>query len=249
MTAGEVVRVAMWSGPRNISTAMMRAWENRPDTVVVDEPLYAALPAARPGSTTRPATRSSPRSRPTSTGWSTTCARRCPTGRTVHYAKHMTQHLAPGQDLDWIRDFRNVLLVRDPARGRVVLRQVPRGVRAGGHRPAPAARPARPARVPGEPPPVIDAADFLRDPEAHLRWLCDWLGIPFTDRMLAWPAGPRDSDGVWAPHWYDAVWASTGFAPYRPREVDLSPHDAAVAEACRPAYERLRALRLVLPAQ
>ena len=87
--------------------------------------------------------------------------------------------------------------------------------------------------------PVIDAADFLQDPESHLRWLCDWLGIDFTDRMLAWPPGPRDSDGVWAPYWYDAVLASTGFAPYRPREVDLSPHDAAVAEACRPAYDAL----------
>ena len=96
----------------------------------------------------------------------------------------------------------------------------------------------------GQEPPVVDAADFLRDPERHLRWLCDWLGIDFTDRMLTWPAGPRDSDGVWAPHWYDAVRASTGFTPHRPREVDLNPHDAAVAEACRPAYDRLRALRV-----
>ena len=87
--------------------------------------------------------------------------------------------------------------------------------------------------------PVVDAADFLGDPEGHLRWLCEWLGIGFTDAMLGWPAGPRESDGVWAPHWYDAVLASTGFAPYVPRAVDLSPHDAAVAEACRPAYESL----------
>ena len=94
-----------------------------------------------------------------------------------------------------------------------------------------------------EPPPVIDAGDFLRAPETHLRWLCDWLGIGFTDRMLSWPAGPRASDGVWAPYWYDAVLASTGFEPWRPRDVELSPHDAAVAEACRPAYERLADLR------
>jgi hypothetical protein len=97
-----------------------------------------------------------------------------------------------------------------------------------------------------EQPPVIDAADFLRDPERHLRWLCDWLGIGFTDRMLSWPPGPRDSDGVWAPHWYAAVQRSTGFEPWRPREVQLSEHDAAVASACRPAYERLHALRLRL---
>jgi hypothetical protein len=98
----------------------------------------------------------------------------------------------------------------------------------------------------GVTPPVIDAGDFLRAPEAYTRWLCDWLGVPFTDRMLAWPAGPRDTDGVWAPHWYAAVQASTGFEPWRPREIDLSEHDAGVAETCRPAYDALHARRLVL---
>jgi hypothetical protein len=94
--------------------------------------------------------------------------------------------------------------------------------------------------------PIIDAADFLKDPESYLRWLCDWLGIGFTDRMLAWPSGPRDSDGVWAPHWYDAVWASTGFEPYRPRDVHLDAAGESVAAACRPAYERLHEARLIL---
>ena len=93
---------------------------------------------------------------------------------------------------------------------------------------------------------MIDAGDFLGNPEDYLRWICDWLGIGFTPAMLSWPAGPRDSDGVWAPHWYDAVLASTGFEPRRSRDVDLSPHDAAVAEACRPAYDALHARRLVL---
>ena len=92
----------------------------------------------------------------------------------------------------------------------------------------------------------MDSADFLRDPESYLRWLCDWLGIGFTDRMLSWPPGPRDSDGVWAPHWYDAVWASTGFEPYRPRDVHLDAEGEAVAAACRPAYERLHDARLIL---
>jgi hypothetical protein len=91
--------------------------------------------------------------------------------------------------------------------------------------------------------PIIDAGDFLRDPEAHLRWLCDWLGIPFCDRMLSWPPGPRASDGVWAPHWYSAVWASTGFEPWRPRDTTLSERHAAVADACRPVYAALHARR------
>jgi hypothetical protein len=92
--------------------------------------------------------------------------------------------------------------------------------------------------------PVIDAGDFLEEPEAHLRWLCGWLGIPFTERMLSWPPGPRPSDGVWAPHWYAAVWRSTGFESRRPRHESLSGHDAEVAEACRPTYEALRERRV-----
>jgi hypothetical protein len=233
----------MWSGPRNISTAMMRAWENRPDTVVVDEPFYAAY-LHRTG-LDHPARDEVIASQPTDVD--EVVARLgapLPDGIAVHYAKHMTQHLEPGRDLGWARGFRNVLLVREP-----------REVVASYVKSREACEPEDigllqqldlldELEAAGEPPPVIDAADFLRDPEAHLRWLCDWVGIGFTDRMLSWPAGPRDSDGVWAPHWYATVWASTGFAPYRPRETDLSPHDAAVAEACRPAYMRLRALRI-----
>jgi len=235
----------MWSGPRNISTAMMRAWENRPDTVVVDEPFYAAF-LARTG-LDHPARDEVIASQPTDVAAVVAGLRApLPEGRSVHYAKHMTHHLAPGQDLAWTRDFRNVLLIRDPAE--VVASYV---------RSREACEPEDIGLLQqvellgqlesaGERPPVLDAADFLRDPEGHLRWLCDWLGISFTDRMLAWPAGPRASDGVWAPYWYDAVRASTGFAPYRPRQVDLDDHDAAVAAACRPAYEQLHALRVDL---
>jgi hypothetical protein len=245
VTGRPVVRVAMWSGPRNISTAMMRAWENRPDTVVVDEPFYAAF-LHRTG-LDHPARDEVVASQPTDVDEVVEALRApLPEGVEVHYAKHMTHHLAPDQDLSWARDFRNVLLVRDP-----------REVVASYVRSREACEPEDIGllqqvelldvlEAAGQAPPVVDAADFLRDPEQHLRWLCDWLGIDFTDRMLTWPAGPRDSDGVWAPHWYDAVWASTGFAAYRPREVDLSPHDAAVAEACRPAYDRLHARRVRL---
>jgi hypothetical protein len=237
------LRVAMWSGPRNISTAMMRAWENRPDTVVVDEPFYAAY-LHRTG-LDHPARDAVLASQPTDVAV-VVDQLRAPLGDDVrvHYAKHMTHHLAPGQDLSWTRGFHNVLLVRDPAevlasyvRSREACEPEDIGLLQQGEL-------VDVLEAAGEAPPIIDAGDFLRDPEGHLRWLCAWLGIGFTDRMLRWPAGPRDSDGVWAPHWYDAVWASTGFAPYRPREVDLSAHDAAVAEACRPAYDRLHARRV-----
>jgi hypothetical protein len=232
----------MWSGPRNISTAMMRAWENRPDTIVVDEPFYAAY-LARTG-LDHPAREEVIASQPTDPARVVAELRApLPDGASVHYAKHMTHHLDAVDDLAWVAGFRNVLLIRDP-----------REVVASYVKSRESCEPAdigllqqeRLLDVLDDVPPVIDAADFLRDPEGYLRWVCDWLGIGFTDRMLSWPAGPRASDGVWAPHWYDAVWASTGFAPYRPREVDLSTHDAAVAETCRPAYERLHALRVML---
>ena len=93
-------------------------------------------------------------------------------------------------------------------------------------------------------PPIIDADEFLPHPGRTCAALCTHLGIAFTDRMLSWPPGPRASDGVWAPHWYAAVRSSTGFAPWRPRETNLSEHDAAVAEACRPVYQELYARRV-----
>jgi Sulfotransferase domain len=237
------VRVGMWSGPRNISTAMMRAWENRPDTVVVDEPMYAEY-LLRTG-IDHPGRDEVIAAQPTALSDVVAgLLAPLPDGRTVHYAKHMAHHVDMDADAAWTDAFRNVLLIRDPAE--VVASYV---------RSREACEPEDIGLLQQQwlldrwlaldhEVPVIDSADFLRDPESHLRWLCDWLGIDFTDRMLSWPAGPRESDGVWAPYWYDAVLASTGFEPYRPREIDLSPHDAAVAEACRPAYDALRARRV-----
>jgi hypothetical protein len=234
------VRVAMWSGPRNLSTAMMRSWENRPDTVVVDEPLYAAY-LARTG-IDHPGRDAVIASQPTDPAEVVRALRApVPDGIRVHYAKHMTHHLDDAMDLAWTRDFRNVLLIRDPVevvasyvRSRDSCEAADIGV----------LQQVRLLERWTDTPPVIDAGDFLRDPETHLRWLCDWLGIDFDARMLSWPAGARSSDGVWAPYWYDTVLRSTGFEPWRPRHTELSPHDAAVAETCRPAYDRLHAARV-----
>jgi hypothetical protein len=239
----DVVRVAMWSGPRNISTAMMRAFENRPDTVVVDEPLYAAYLAGT--GIDHPAREAIIASQPTDVATAVAeISAPLPLGRRVHYAKHMAHHVSRDMDLRWTLPFRNALLIRDP------IEVVASYVRS------------RESCEPGDigflqqgwllqlwdehdmEVPIFDASDFLRAPEAHLRWLCDWLEIPFTARMLSWPPGPRGSDGVWAPHWYSAVWSSTGFEPSRPRETTLSDHDAAVAEECRPTYAALHARRL-----
>ena len=95
----------------------------------------------------------------------------------------------------------------------------------------------------GGSPPVIDAGDFLRDPERYLRAMCDHVGVAFTDRMLSWPPGPRPTDGPWAPYWYEAVWRSTRFSPLRDRAVRLGGPAVAVASACLPLYERLHEAR------
>lgn len=238
------LRLAVWSGPRNISTALMRAWENRPDCTVTDEPLYAAYLAAT--GLDHPL-----RDEVIAAGetdWrrvADTLIGPVPGGRAIWYQKHMTHHLLPGMSLAWVHALTNVFLIRDPAevvesylksRASVVPEDI------GLLQQAALFDAVR--RASGRAPTVIDADDFLRDPEAHLRALCDLLGIDFIDRMLQWPAGPRASDGVWAPAWYAAVWRSTGFEPWRPRRPRLDAAARAVAEACRPAYEALRALRL-----
>lgn len=241
------LRIAMWSGPRNISTAMMRAWENRGDCAVSDEPLYAAYLAAtgldHPGRDEVIAAGE--------TDWqrvARTLLGPVPGGKPLWYQKHMSHHLLPGMDTDWILGLVNVFLIRDPAevvasylKSRATVTPEEIGLPQQGR------LFDRLCERLGEIPPVIDAGDFLKAPEPHLRALCARLGIDFSARMLSWPAGPRDSDGIWAPHWYDAVRRSTGFEAWQARETSLSGEALAVAEACRPVYERLRRQRMPLP--
>jgi hypothetical protein len=235
------VRLAVWSGPRNISTALMRSWENRPDTRVVDEPLYAHYLAVT--GLDHPARDEVIAAGETS--WRTVVAELTAPVEGVYYQKHMTHHLVPSLPRDWIGALTNVLLIRDPAEVVASYARSRAGVRA---EDIGLVQQAELFDRLGPDTPVIDAADFLRAPEPYLRWLCDFAGVAFTDRMLHWPAGPRDSDGVWAPYWYDAVLASTGFAPYRPRETQLTGAAREAAERSRPHYERLHAARLRLPA-
>ena len=233
------VRVAMWSGPRNISTAMMRAWENRGDCAVSDEPLYAHY-LAHTGLDHPARDAVIANGEPDWQRVVQTLLGLAPGGVPVWYQKHMTHHLLPHIDHGWIAQLHNVLLIRDPRevvasyiRSRATVTAEDIGL------PQQLALYEELSRA-GIPPPVIDAGDFLRAPEAHLRELCEWLGIAFTERMLHWPKGPRDSDGVWAPHWYAQVWRSDGFQQPAETSVSLSGEAAAVAEECRPHYERLR---------
>lgn len=238
------LRIAMWSGPRNISTAMMRAWENRADCTVVDEPLYAAYLAQtgldHPGREEVIAAGD--------TDWRRVVERLLgpvPGGRPIWYQKHMSHHVLPGMDTDWVERLANVFLIRDPAE--VVASYIQSRAQVAPEDIGLLQQQRlfdELSQRGGEAPLVIDAGDFLRAPEAHLRAVCSRFGIDFDPGMLHWPAGSRDSDGVWAPHWYARVWQSTGFEGPAPRRVDLEGDAAEVAEACRPAYEHLHRHRL-----
>jgi Sulfotransferase domain len=235
-----VARIAMWSGPRTISTALMRAWENRPDTVVVDEPLYGFY-LARSG-VPHPGREEIIKSMPGD--WPAVlhqlAAAPLPDGKTVYYQKHMTHHLLPEVDRGALRGLRHAFLIRDP---RQLL--------------------ASYARVRAEPVladlglpqqleifrllggPVVDAGDILRQPRPMLEALCDALGVRFDPAMLSWPAGPRPTDGVWARYWYDGVWRSTGFGPYRETVADVPAALEPLARECQPFYDEMYAHRIV----
>jgi hypothetical protein len=238
------VNIAMWSGPRNISTAMMRAFENRPDTTVIDEPFYAAF-LARTGldHPMRDEILAAHERDPAAVA--STLAGQAPGGAAIFYQKHMTHHMLTGFDGPWMDRCRHAFLIRAPervlasyVRKRVGVTAEDIGFRRQGELFDEVA-----ART-GSPPPVIDADDVLADPQGALTALCAALSIPFDAAMLAWPAGRRASDGVWAPAWYDAVERSTGFGLPRPRPAPLSADLAMIAEEVRPIHERLARYRV-----
>lgn len=240
----EPLRIAMWSGPRNLSTALLRSFENRADTAVVDEPFYAhylrVTGLDHPGRDEIVAMGE--------TDWRKVTRHLVgpiPGGHTLFYQKHMTHHLLPVIERDFLDRVTSVFLLRDPrevlvsyvrTRPNVTLEDL--GVREqAGLFDEVAART-------GTTPLALDANDLLRDPEAHLRALCEALGIPFSERMLRWPPGPRPTDGVWAKHWYASVEASTGFEPPRERRPSVPAEHRALVEEAMAHHERLHALRL-----
>ncbi len=240
------VRIAMWSGPRNVSTAMMRAFGNRADTAVWDEPYYAAFLAA--SGLDHPMREEILAAGETDPGRvAAAVLGPVPGGKPVFYQKHMTHHMLPAFDLSWIAGVENAFLIRRPESvlaSYVRKREAVTLADVGFLQQAEIFE--RVADRLGHAPPVVEGRDVLADPEGTLSRLCGRLGIAFDRAMLAWPAGRRASDGVWAPHWYQAVEASTGFGPPR-AEVDLSDLPdalARIADAAMPAYERLAAFRI-----
>ena len=237
-----MTNIAMWSGPRNLSTAMMYAFGNRPDCVAWDEPFYAfslihhgndhpmrdRIIAANDGE------------------WDRLVARcLAPAERPLFYQKHMTHHMLPGFDRGWIKGLTNAFLIRSPERvlasyakkwSDVSLRDIGFVEQAEIF--------AMVADHLGTAPPVADADDILASPRAVLSKLCAACGVAFDEAMLAWTAGPKPFDGVWAPHWYNAVWASTGMSKPEAKPIELPDGLRRIADAARPYYETMRYSRL-----
>lgn len=245
----EPVRIAMWSGPRNISTAMMRSFGARPDTAVVDEPFYAAYLAAT--GVIHPMNDAVLASQPQD--WRDVVKSLLgpvPGGKAIYYQKQMTHHMIGAFGRDWLAQVRNAFLIRDPQavlasyilkRGEATLADI--GIVQQRE------LFEREADRLGVAPPVAESTDVLADPAGVIKRLCAALGIVYTDAMLSWPAGRRDTDGVWAPAWYNAVEQSTGFESPRDQPGKQAgprlPDDLQrIADAARPHYEVMAGHRL-----
>lgn len=239
MTKETCSYIAMWSGPRNISTALMRSFENRPDCCVVDEPFYAFY--LQETGLDHPGRSEILNSQPTDARDVIKQLNQRPEGVcNVQYEKHMAHHFLPGMPDDWLNVRRHCILLRDPraviasyvkSRPTVTLADI--GVTQLLH------LYEKITELQGTPPLVVDSDDLLRQPEAMLRAMCHHLGIEFSPAMLAWPAGKRDSDGVWAPWWYARVEASTGFEARAPFTGKLDAEWQAVADEALAMHQEL----------
>lgn len=244
MSDASPLRVAMWSGPRNISTAMMRSWGNRSDTFVCDEPLYAhyLIVTGRDHPGAAEVVEAGETEVKKVVDW---LLGPVPGGKRVFYQKHMAHHLLPDVPREWLRHVTNCFLIREP---REVLTSLVKHVPDAE---LPDSGYAQQAEIfdlvrgwTGQTPPVIDARDVLNDPRRVLGKLCERLGVEFTDRMLSWPPGLRETDGVWAKYWYKEVETTTSFRPYRPKDEPVPPRLRGLLEECERYYARLYAHRI-----
>lgn len=239
------MRIAMWSGPRNLSTAMMYSFGARSDCAVWDEPFYAAYlshsDAIHPMQAEILAAGIADPAE---------VAARCatgaiPDGKPVFYQKHMAHHMLPEFPRDWMKHLTHIFLIRHPARviasyhvkaenptlrdiGAVELTELFDEV----------------TRLTGKTPVVIDSADIRQNPEVMLRSLCAAIGLSFAPAMLSWPKGGHKDDGVWALHWYNAVWRSEGFAGAEGSLPEVPAHLQPVLDGAMPAYQAMAKFKL-----
>jgi len=238
------LRIAMWSGPRNLSTAMMRSFGSRSDTFVSDEPFYGSF--LKDTGADHPMREEVIEAM--DCDWRSVMASlrgKTLNGSPIWYQKHMWHHMSGPIGYDDFTGFTHAFLIREPER---VIASYLRKREAAAFENFGMDRQAeffeREADRLGHAPPVIDAHDVLMNPQGVLTQLCDALGIPWDMAMLSWLPGRRETDGIWAKHWYGAVEASTGFGPPETDHVELPDEAQRVADRCRPYYDRLAAYRI-----
>lgn len=238
-----ITRINVWSGPRNISTALMYSFAQRPDTTVFDEPLYGYYLAHYPAREYHPGAEETIA---TMENDGTKVIRETILGdhdTPVVFFKNMTHHL-PGLDWSFMEKTVNVLLTRDPvdmlpsfAKNVDMPSMVDVGYKA--H-----IELLDYLRSIGQDPPILDSKQVLLNPRKVLTELCNKIGIHFDDNMLSWQAGPRPEDGSWATYWYASVHKSTGFMAYKPKTEPFPKRLRPLLEECQPYYEQLAALAI-----
>ena len=240
------LRLAMWSGPRNVSTALMRAFDSRPDSVVCDEPLYAHY--LKVTGLDHPVADEIVEKHEADwrkvVDWLTGPL---PEGKTLFYQKHMAHHLLPTIERGWLERVTNVFLIRDPRQMLTSLLEIlpePR-IEDTGYPQQVELFEAERARTGGTPV-VVDSKDLLLDPGAMLAALCERVGLEYDPAMLSWEPGLRETDGCWAESWYGNALSSTGFQPYREKEVRVPERFRALEDEAVALYERLFPHRLTV---
>ena len=237
--------IAMWSGPRNLSTAMMRSFENRDDTVVIDEPFYAhylhKTGIDHPGKDLVIKSQS--------TDWDEVidiclCANKS-VNMPIFYQKHMAQHNLEGSDISWIKDVKNCLLIRDP---KYVIASYNKQFALNDEKLLGYLQQKKIMdylnEINGEAPIIVDASDIVKNPKNMLKKLCFNLGIDFSKKMLDWPKGGRSSDGVWAPYWYKQVEETTTFIPFKKKDIQLKDNLLSIYNNCLDVYLEMYDKRL-----
>lgn len=240
------IRIAMWSGPRNISTAMMRSFGGRSDCAVSDEPFYGAF--LKQTGQRQPMADEVIASMDCE--WQSVADDMrgpVPGGKPLFYQKHMPHHMVADVSIADFPDHRHAFLIRDP--DRVVASYAAKRVEVTAEDLGYARQLEyvdRAMQMTGKAPIVLDSAEILRDPENQLKALCSALEIPWDEGMLSWEAGPRSSDGVWATHWYGRVLETTGFGGSESAAPQLDAEVQNVVDACRPFYESLARYKINL---
>ena len=239
-----MIRIAMWSGPRNISTAMMRSWESRTDTFVIDEPYYAYYLSQtdldHPG-----------REDVLSDGEldcekvSLGLVNDTEEDRSIYYQKHITHHLLDSIDREWMKSVTNCFLIRDPKDMIISYSRVHPDLNMhllGLEEQKEIFEYV--SNMTGEVPPIIDSKDVLMNPRDILSKFCDRIGVIFSEEMLSWPRGPRETDGNWGKYWYKNVMNSTGFNEYKPKTEDVPAKYQGLYEECLSLYKNLYDIRI-----